>query len=260
MIAEAHLAEILLRRQRAGELEEPERIDVLAHLDRCGHCRGRLSAMEEEQRAFEREISFERFSAGVERAARESRRPTPSARAAWLYPAMAVAATLTVMVLAEPVSRLVEPKPRMANRVKGGAGVDLRIAPAGGGPQRTATAEGAEPIIPGEHLRLMYRSGGRGYVMAVTVDEDGAVGPLHPEAGVSEPVTGAADALHYLPAFELTGRGAERVVVILSDGPLRFEEVRAAAESAFAAAGRDLTRMGDLPLEGEQFHRTLLKQ
>jgi hypothetical protein len=73
-------------------------------------------------------------------------------------------------------------------------------------------------------------------------------------------VTGAAEALQYLPAFELTGRGPERVVVILSDAPLRYEEVRAAAERAFERAGRDVTRIGNLAIPGEQFHRTLLKQ
>jgi hypothetical protein len=36
--------------------------------------------------------------------------------------------------------------------------------------------------------------------------------------------------------------------------------VRAAAQRAFEGAGRDVTRMGDLPIAGEQFHRTLLKE
>jgi hypothetical protein len=260
MTSEAHVAEILLRRQRAGELEGAEREGVLAHTDRCAHCRARLSTLEEEQRAFERQIPFERFSAGVERAARESRRRAEP-RARWLYPVMAAAAAVTLVTIAQPVMRSDDAAPRVSNRVKGGgAGIELRIAMGGGGPQRAATPDAPEPIIAGEHLRLAYRSGGHPYVTAVTVDAEGVVGPLHPEAGGSETVTGAGEALQYLPAFELTGRGPERVVLILSDAPLGFEDVRAAAEHAFEAAGRDVTRMGDLAVKGEQFHRTLLKQ
>jgi hypothetical protein len=259
MTSGAHVAGIVLRRVRAGELEGAEREGVLAHVQRCDECRSRLSALEDEQRAFEREISFERFSAGVQRAARDSRRRAEP-RAKWLYPVMAAAATLAGVTIAQLVMRSDDHSLPGPNRVKGGAGIELRIALRGAGPQRAASADAPEPIIPGEHLRLAYRSGGHRYVIAITVDAEGVVGPLHPEVGGSEPVIGAAEALQYLPAFELTGRGPERVVVILSDAPLRYEEVRAAAERAFERAGRDVTRMGDLAVAGEQFHRTLLKE
>ena len=259
MIAEAHLPEILLRKQRVGELNEAEKEGALSHLEQCAHCRARLSSLDEEQRAFEREISFERFSAGVERAARESRRASQP-RPKWLYPVMAAAAAVTLFTLAQPVMDSDDRSPTQRNRLKGGAGIELRIAAAGGGPQRTAPPDAPEPIVSGEHLRLAFRSGGHRYVMAITVDAEGVVGPLHPEVGGSESVSGAVEALQYLPAFELTGRGPERVVLILSDAPLAIEEVRGAAERAFEKAGRDVTRMGNLAVEGEQFHRTLLKQ
>ena len=259
MIAEAHLPEILLRKQRVGELNGAEQDGALSHLEQCAHCRARLSSLEEEQRAFEREISFERFSAGVERAARESRR-VAQPRVKWLYPVMAAAAAVTIVTIAQPVIDSDDSSRTQRNRLKGGAGIELRIAAAGGGPQRTATSEAAEPIVSGEHLRVGYRSGGHRYVIAITVDAEGVVGPLHPEVGGSESVSGAAESLQYLPAFELTGRGAERVMVILSDAPLALEEVRAAAERSFEKAGGDVTKMGNLAVEGEQFHRTLLKQ
>ena len=66
--------------------------------------------------------------------------------------------------------------------------------------------------------------------------------------------------MEYLPeSLEFTGHGAERVFVILSDQPLQMAEVLNAAERAFEASGRDVTKMRKLEVPGEQFARTLLK-
>ena len=63
-----HAGELKLRRLRAGELPAEEVQQLQTHLAGCGRCRVRLRSLELEQEQFERDISFDRFAAGVERA------------------------------------------------------------------------------------------------------------------------------------------------------------------------------------------------
>jgi hypothetical protein len=91
------------------------------------------------------------------------------------------------------------------------------------------------------------------------VDAAGEVTPLYPESGESLPVEAGAGA-HWLPdSLEFTGAGAERVVVVLSDAPIKVEEARAAARQAFEEGGRDVTKMPALGVAGDQTHWILLK-
>ena len=68
-----HVAELRLRRFRLGELAGPDHEDIARHTTDCGPCRARLKSLDDEQRSFEREIPFERFAGGVERARRVPR-------------------------------------------------------------------------------------------------------------------------------------------------------------------------------------------
>jgi len=96
MNTSGHLGELTLRRRRAGEpLDGAGAIETVdAHLAACAACKARSRALDDEQRRFEQEISFDRFAAGVERATR-SGAPAPRRRVparVWLFPTMAMAA------------------------------------------------------------------------------------------------------------------------------------------------------------------------
>ncbi len=261
MSAPLHPGELSLRRLRADELAGEETARIREHLESCAHCRARLRAFDEEQRRFEAEIPFDRFSAGVTRAIRRPHH-AEAPRARWLYPAVGLAAAVALMVVTPGLVQQFGDTGQSIplNRVKGGAEMALRIAGSGGHPQRTASAETPEPLGPGERVRIGYKSGGYGWVLAVSIDADGQVTPLYPEEGQSLPVEPDPAELFFLPgSLEFTGRGAERVVVVLSDEPLEVDAVAAAAQRAFDAAGGDLYRLPDLEVAGEQFHRTVLK-
>lgn len=258
MTEQHHPGELMLRRLGAGELAGPEHTDLRTHAAACAQCRTRLRSFEEEQRRFEAGIPWERFRAGVRRAQRPTGWVLP--RRAWAFPALAAAALVTLMVSAGPLTRLFEPPAETGwNRTKGGAELSLVVSSRPGGPQREAITHAPEPLGPGETVRIGYRPGDHGYVMVVSIDEDGIVSALHPERGPSAPVAPAGDQPTYLPAIEFTGEGTERVVLLLSDAPLDPQEVERAALRAFEAASRDPARLGSLELPGEQFHRTVLK-
>lgn len=257
-----HTAELLLRRYRAGELADATREEVRAHAEGCAHCRTRLRELEQEQRSFEQEISFERFSAGVIRAARQPVRLSEP-RTRYLYPLVAAAAMVSLVVAGGPLKRYFDDGPQPITRTKGGAGMDVRISRGSDGPQRSAIEDAPEPLGPGERVRIGYRAGTHGYVLSVSVDKHGIVTPLYPESGASLPVArGATQQMQYLPeSLEFTGSGAETVLVVLSDAPLEVREVEAAARRAFKQAGGDVTRLRSLEVGGgaEVFARTVIK-
>jgi hypothetical protein len=137
----------------------------------------------------------------------------------------------------------------------------VQIAGAGAGPQRAAAADAPETLSPGERVRIGYQPGGHRYLTSLSIDDQGQVTPLYPEAGRSLPIgRGAAAATRYLPdSLEFTGRGNELLIVVLSDQPLEVDAVKKAARDAFQKAGGDLARLPSLDLPGEQFHRTFVK-
>ncbi len=251
-----HLPELKLRRLHAGELAGTDGSDARGHLSGCGACRDRLLALEQEALRFQAEIPFERFSAGVQRAQRQSR-PRP---AQWLTPVAALAAALLVVVAVGPPLSSRESGGRIkGDRSKRGAEVELRIASPAGQPQRQASPQAPEVLSTGERVRIGFKPGEYRYLTAVSVDEQGVITPLYPETGASLPVN-EDGATHFLPgSLEFTGQGAERVIVVLTERPLEVEEVKRAARSAYDAAHGDVLRMPELAVPGGQFHQTLLK-
>ena len=277
---DGHLGELKLRRLFAGEmLGDSHEVDA-AHVAGCAECTRRLAGLGEEQRAFESRISFDRFAAGVERAARVPGPAAASSRGWGARPAStrsfltvmglgAVAAALVLVVGVRPIFRNAREREAQqaefeaTNRTKGvfAPAVVFRIAPPppDEGPQRTAASDGAEPLAAGERIRVGVQAGGRRYLFAIAIDDKGAVTPLYPESGTSMPLP-SGSRMHYLPdSLELTGRGTERLVVLLTDQRFELDTVRRAVAVAFQKAGGDLLRLPNLGIPGQQFHRTFLK-
>lgn len=261
----AHESTWTLRRLHVGELPALEAARVREHAETCEACGAQLGSFSATQAAFEAEVPFEHFEAGVERALERQVRAVkkePVTRAPWVRPLMAVAASVFVLVLVRPLlerddAGTVRP-PVVGNRTKGGAGAELRI---GGGaePQRVASVDAPESLRPGERVRLGYTPDTHRYVAALSVDAQGEVTPLYPESGDSLAVEPGAGP-HWLPeSVEFTGAGAERVVLVLTDAPVSMEALSDAARKSFTAAGQDVTRMAPLDVAGEQTQWILLK-
>jgi hypothetical protein len=262
MNTQGHIGELALRRRRAGETLGAEEAVIEAHASTCAECKARIRALDDEQRRFEAAISFDRFAAGVERAART---PTARRRAplrSWMVvPTLAMAAAVAVVAtfhgpLHAPSGRV---KPSGYDGIKGGAGMIVRVAGAAG--QRTASVDATEPLSPGERLRIGYQTGGHRYLLSLSIDEHGEVTPLYPEQGASLTVpAGVSSATHFLPdSIELTGAGLERIIVVLSDQPVDMAVARQAVRAAYDRAGGDLGRLPRLDLPGEQFTRNFAK-
>lgn len=250
-----HARAMELRRLRLGELSGEEAARVKAHVDGCSKCQEVLAGFAEEQRRFEAAVPFERFEAGVTRARERQRAARP--RGAWRAPAFGAIAAVALAVV---VAGQLRPGATSGggNRLKGGAGIELRIAGATG-PQRIADTGAPEALRPGDRVRIGYQAGERRFVASVSVDEQGEVTPLHPQGGESLPVE-AGEQTHYLPdSFEFTGRGAERVVVVLSDAPIGVDALQRAARAAYEKANGDVRHMPPLDVPGEQFARVLEK-
>lgn len=264
--AQVHIGELKLRRLWAGESLGSEATSLAAHAGACPSCRGRLKEFDDEQRRFEGAISFDRFAAGVERAARRpaARVERPATRARWVVPALSMAAALalTVTFAARQSSDPAGDGEQAMNRIKGGSGIVVRVAaPDRGGQQRSAAADAPEALSPGERIRIGYQPGSHRYLTAISVDDTGAVTGLYPESGRSVTVPRGAETRFLPDSVEFTGKGAERLVVVLSDQPLELEAVKRAARAAFEKAKGDILHLPPLDFVGggEQFHRTFLK-
>ncbi len=228
---------------------------VAQHVEACAECRARLEAFAREQREFEAEVPFERFAAGVERAARTPRSETPPPAARWVRPLFALASTVLVAVGVTVASR----EAGGGNRLKGGAGVEVVVAGAGG--QRAASSDAATPeaLSAGERVRVGVTPGPWTQVLVLSVDEQGAVSPVYERDGRSIPLTGGG-AVAWLPdSLEFTGKGLERLVVLLADEPLTVDVASARVHDALLRAGGDVTRLPRIDVPGEQFHRSFLK-
>jgi len=254
-----HIGDLTLRRRRAGEALGPDAEAIEAHATSCADCRARIRAIDDEQRRFEQEISFDRFAAGVERAARGASKTKPPRRVLngfWLAPMMAVAACVVGMITFVPWREHDRPQ---HTRIKGSAGITVRVAGVDG--QRNARVDSAEPLSRGERLRIGYQPGGHRYLIALTIDERGAVQALSPEQGKSLSLSeGTPSATRYLPdSWELDGSGIERIIVVMSDQQIDVDAAVRAARAAYQKSGGNLGRMPSLDLPGEQFVRTFSK-
>jgi len=256
-----HIREIELRRLRAGELASEEADRARAHLALCPSCTNGWARLSAEQQEFERDVPFRRFETGIQQrmSPRQAERLSkPSRRAAgwpWFTLVPAVAAGLLVVFAWKPFGSHSD----SVTRIKGGAEMEVRIASASGGLQRLAEATASTRLSPGDRVRIGYQAGGKGFIASFSVDEQGEFMPLHPVSGQSAPVE-PGPKMHYLPdSFVLTGHGAERIYVVLSDTPLPLETLEHEARAAFHSAGGEVSHMPMLRVPGEQLSRVLEK-
>ncbi|MFZ5440754.1 MAG: hypothetical protein ACOZQL_12155 [Myxococcota bacterium] len=231
-----HPGELKLRRLLA---EEDVGEDVAAHVRTCAECTDTLQRLMREHEAFQAEIPFERFAAGVEKAARLQQRGKPVV--ANLRFAMGLAAVVVALVGAQLVLQRDLPE----SRVKGGEAVDFVVAGANG--QRNAAP--VEQLARGERLRIGVS--GHRYVLALSVDEQGQVSTVYSEALEGTGHTWLPDSV------EFTGAGREHVVVLLSDTPLAEAPLAEQLRARFKAGGLD--QLNPLEVTGVQVHRTFLK-
>jgi len=248
-----HPGVMTLRRLQSGEAVGDE---VTQHTQACEVCRASLASFVAEQQQFEQDISFDRFAAGVERAARQA--STPVVRRQWPQVLMALAAGLTLIVGAQVVLSQVEPA-GTTNRVKGGAAVSVVVA--GGGPQRTASENAGVPeaLAAGERVRIGITPEGWKYALVASIDDGGEITPIYVDNGRSLAIGATKDTVWLPESLEFTGTGLEHVIVILSATPLTLDQIAAPLQLAYKDARGDLTKLGSLPLPGQQFHRTFLK-
>jgi hypothetical protein len=168
---------------------------------------------------------------------------------------VAVAATVLLAFFVRPLLS----EPPHTNRLKGGATAELRIA-GDDGSQRAVPSGDTDTLQPGERVRVGYVAGSYRYVLALSVDEAGAVSPLYSESGMSLPVEPPGDKRHWLPeSVEFTGSGDERVMVVLSERPLKVDEVVAAARRAWESARGKVAEMSTLGVDGDESHWLLHK-
>ncbi len=232
----AHPGELRLRRFRAGELDRDESESLTRHTAECGRCRSGLRALEDEQTQFEQEIPFPRFAGGVERAQRV---PRARPRRLWAFATVAFAAAAALLLVVRT-----SPPGAGNNRLKGADDAEgvVRIAAPDGGGQRSAEQGVVTVLLPGELMRIGYRTSAAGYLAAVSVDDAGKISRLYPADGKSLAVTGQAGTVFLPDSLQLTGAGRERLFLIIADRPLG-DDVAVAVGDAWRTGHGDLVTM-----------------
>jgi len=233
--ARDHVGELSLRRFRAGELSHERCAEVEQHLGACNICRTKLRGLVEEQREFEREIPFDRFAGGVERAQRV---PRPRPRRVWAVSLGSVVAAAAIALFFIHVS------PAPHNRSKGGrVEATLRVASAKSTVQRIVPPGSQEELLPGDRVRLGYRTADARYLAALSVDDHGEVTPLYPESGPALAVAPTRETVFLPDSLEFTGAGHERVLLFLARAPFDLESARRAVKAAHEKANGDLNAL-----------------
>lgn len=250
---EDHPGALALRRLLAGEEVGAE---VKAHAEACPECKARLAEFAAEQQRFEADIPFERFAAGVERA-RRTPREVQAPRAPWLQVVLSLAAAALVVVGFGQLSELGGQPGR--NRLKSGAEVDVVVSGKGGQRDASRSPGAPELLAPGERVRIGYLPGTWHYLAVLSIDEAGAVTPLYPEAGTSLPIAPDGPRAWLPDSVEFTGRGLERVMVVMGQEPTDIQVLAKEAKRRYDEAQGDLSKLAPLDVPGEQFHRTFLK-
>lgn len=268
-MTQQHVPALKLRRFFVGESLGSEHAEVASHTQSCNECRGRLRQLEEEQSRFFASVSSDRFAAGVERAARVPRPTRRPATTKSFFTVMSLGFVATCFALylgAKPL--LLGGRGRDmpsslngagSNGIKGAASISVRIASPQDGSQREAASETPETLQPGERVRVGYRPEQHRFVFVFSIDGQGRVTSLYPEAGQSLPVIHGEGFRYFPDSLEFTGAGWERLIVTLTDEPLSPEQVERAATGAFHQAGGDLAKMTRVGLPGDECHRLFRK-
>ncbi len=248
-----HVGELHLRRFRAGELAGASHDQTASHIDSCGACRARLRMLDDEQRAFEREVPLARFTGGVERARRV---PRTRPRRAWAWTATTVlcAAAGVVLVARTGVFEPASPPGTGLNQIKGTRSVEalIRIARPDGSDQRSAAPGTTAALRPGDRVRIGYRVPGVRHLIAVSLDDAGTITPLYPQSGAALPVVPRPEAMYLDDSVEFTGHGGERVWLVLARAPVTVAEVGRAVKTAVISAAGKSDGLGPIEIPGNQ--------
>ncbi len=239
-----HVAELALRCYRAGEFPPEAGAELDRHLAACPSCRAKMRALVEEQRAFEREIPFERFAGGVERAQRV---PRQRPRRAWILGLAGVVAAAALALF------FVRTSSHGYNRLMGSSvEATARIASTDASIQRIAPPGSQEVLEPGDRVRLGYKTVDARYLAAVSVDDSGNVTPLYPESGSALSVSTTQQTAYLPDSLEFTGAGRERVYLFLARTPFDVEAAERAVKAAHQAAKGDLAALPNPAFAGGQ--------
>ena len=123
--------------------------------------------------------------------------------------------------------------------------------------QRAAAAGSLQALQPGELLRIGYRAGARGHLVAVSIDDAGTVTPLYPDHGDGLAVEPRPDVRYFPDSIYFTGHGRERLFLIMSERPLSVGDVEKAVRAAHESAHGDLSAASSVNVPGrghvEQF-------
>jgi hypothetical protein len=248
-----HVGELRLRRFRAGELAGASHDETADHVDSCGACRARLRMLDDEQRAFEREIPLARFTGGVERARRV---PRTRPRRAWAWTATTVlcAAAGVALVARTGVFEPASAPGTGLNQIKGTRSVEalIRIARADGSGQRSAAPGTTAALRAGDRVRIGYRVPAVRHLIAVSLDDAGAITPLYPQSGAALPVAPRPETTYLDDSVEFTGHGGERVWLVLASAPVTVAEVGRAVKAAVASAGSKSDGLGPIEIPGNK--------
>jgi len=239
-----HMGELTLRRFCAGEFSAERSAEVDRHVSSCGVCRNKLRCLTEEQRDFRREIPFERFAGGVERARRvPGSRPRPLWSLA--FAGILAAAAVAVFFVGVPTN------PR--NGLKGSdVEATVRIAAAAGSMQRIAPPGSHEILEAGDRIRLGYKTADGRYLAAVSVDEQGEITPLYPELGPALSVAATQEIVYLPDAIELTGKGREKIFLFLARNPFDLQAATQAVSDGYQASKGDLDALPNPAFTGGQ--------
>ena len=209
-------------------LDAPASPDTRAHVAACPVCQQHLASL-----APPRDLTE---LPAIRRRARAASTTTTTTknRLRWAAPALAAAAALALFVMARPPAR-VEPEASVPQQqegfttVKGGASVLLHIKRG----ERVFVWDGAEPVMPGDKLRLEVAADGFTHVAVLAEPVQGGARGAAPAVLYSAPIDPAQPVA--LPkAWEVDDTpGDESLIVVLSSSPL---EGGAALEAARGGA------------------------
>jgi hypothetical protein len=239
-----HLGELTLRRLLAGEFSVERAAQIDEHVSSCSLCRTKLRGITEERRSFQREIPFERFAGGVERARRVPRPKPPSMWSVGFAGVLAAAAIAVFFVRVPGHSR---------NAIKG-ASVEAtaRIASVAGSAQRIAPPGSHEILEKGDRVRLGYRTVDPRFLAALSVDEHGEVTSLYPEAGTALSVAATEETVYLPDSIEFTGDGREKVFLFLARNSFDLQAARQAVSDGFQAGKGNLAAIPNPAFTGGQ--------
>lgn len=220
-----------LRRLDAGELPDPERTGVQAHVDACDRCQSVLRDFAGDLAAARIALPFVALEARLER------RPRLAGR---LWSKLAMAIALPVAALAGVM--LMVRAPESDVRVKGAA-LEYAVKTADG----ARDGKDGEALHPGDVIRLRYDASNRPWVLIVGVDADGAVFPYLSDGDRSAPAAAVKAFAPGAVALDDDPR-PERIFALFSSEPIGVDELKPAARDALKAVGGRVEALRTLPL------------